>query len=229
MFIVVLRSPNVGKCGYIEKALKRDGVSTTFFVSDETSASHNTLEGASGLFITGDGYHTTDHDWAGRDLELVNQALWLDVPVLATGLGIFLLNQAFGGKSPRPIEGHVLNRGVEGKVPSLHTIYISPGSKSAAILGLGGFFKVNSRHTVGISDLQRSPRLLASAYSVVDGVIEGLESPEHSWVIGFQANIERQDEAPKSFRNIFLAFLDRVEGFSRDRPPLGQCIGVTSS
>lgn len=229
MFIVVLPSHNVGKCDYIERSLKKEGVATIFVVPDDTSVKHNPLESASGLFITGDGYHTADHGWGVRDLSLVNQALELDVPVLATGLGVFLLNQAFGGKFPRSVVGHAINQGVEGNATSLHTIYISPGSKSAAILGLGGFFKVNSRHAMGISELQRSPRLLASAYSVEDGVIEGLESPEHSWVIGFQANIERQNEAPKLFRNIFLAFLDRVEGFSRNRPTFSQRIGPTNS
>lgn len=217
MYIVVLYSHNAGKCGYIEKSLKKEGVAVTFGVPEGTGVDENSLERASGLVITGDGYDIAEHNWGVQGLRLVNQALCLDVPVLATGLGMFLLNQAFGGRAPLSIEGHAMQRGVEGKVPLLHTIYVSPGSKSAAILGLGGFFKVNSRHTVGISDLQRSPRLLASAYSVEDGVIEGLESPEHSWVIGFQANIERQDEAPKLFRNIFLAFLDRVEGFDRDR------------
>ena len=229
MIIVVLSSNNVGKGEYIPKPLKKDRVDLVPLNRDDAGGTHNPLEGAGGLFITGDGDHPSTSAWGAHDLSVINQALELDAPVLATGQGIFLLNQAFGGKSPKPLKGHSLNQGGAKDATSLHSIYLSPGSKSAAILGLGGFFKVNSRHMEGLLDLQRSPRLLASAYSVEDGVIEGLESPEHSWVIGFQANIERQQEAPRSFNNIFLAFLDRVEEFARDRSVPEHHIGMASS
>ena len=88
---------------------------------------------------------------------------------------------------------------------------MSPGSKSAAVLGIGGFFKVNSDHRYGINDIDRSRDLLASAYSVEDGVVEGLESPEHSWVLAFQTNLENLVESPMVFKNLFLGFIDRAK------------------
>ena len=229
MIIVVLSSNNAGKGEYIPEPLKKEGVDLVPLNHDDAGGTHNLVEGASGLFITGDGDHPSTSAWGAHDLSVINQALELDVPVLATGQGVFLLNQAFGGKSPKPRKGHFLSPGGVKDGASFHSIYLSPGSKSAAILGLGGFFKVNSRHMESLLDLQRSPRLLASAYSVEDGVIEGLESPEHSWVIGFQANIERQEEAPKSFNNIFLAFLDRVEEYASNRSVPEHHIGMASS
>ena len=48
---------------------------------------------------------------------------------------------------------------------------------------------------------------------VEDGLIEGLESPEHSWVIGFQCHPERQDEVPQLFGNLFLGLKERAETF----------------
>jgi gamma-glutamyl-gamma-aminobutyrate hydrolase PuuD len=48
---------------------------------------------------------------------------------------------------------------------------------------------------------------------VEDGLIEGLESPEHSWVIGLQCHPERQDEVPKMFANLFLGLHERAENF----------------
>ena len=55
---------------------------------------------------------------------------------------------------------------------------------------------------------------MTTAYSVDDGLIEGLESPEHSWVVGLQCHPERQDEVPRQFANLFAAFQDRAEIFA---------------
>jgi gamma-glutamyl-gamma-aminobutyrate hydrolase PuuD len=46
-----------------------------------------------------------------------------------------------------------------------------------------------------------------------DGIIEGLESPAHSWVIGLQCHPERQDEVPRNFANLFIGFLERAERY----------------
>ena len=53
--------------------------------------------------------------------------------------------------------------------------------------------------------------MLASAYAVEDGVVEGLESTQHDWVIGFQSNIELLMEGPRAFKNIFLGLKERSE------------------
>ena len=94
-----------------------------------------------------------------------------------------------------------------------HSIFLSPGSKLAAILGMGGFFRVNSLHHQGLREAQKAPRLLASAYCVEDGIIEGLESPDHRWVVGVQCHPERHDEVPKAFVNLFTAFVERAEAY----------------
>ncbi len=79
---------------------------------------------------------------------------------------------------------------------------------------MAGFFRVNSIHHQGLKEAQKSPRLMASAYGVDDGLIEGLESPEHSWVVGLQCHPERQDEVPGLFANLFTAFGERAEEFT---------------
>ena len=204
---------NGGNTQWIQRLFKREGVDLVL-AQPHGPGGRGLVERAGGLFITGDAEHTPASAWQSWTLGVISEALRLDMPVLASGQGMFPLNCAFGGKPPKVLGGH-LGDLAEGQGPATsHSIYLSPGSKSAAILGMGGFFKVNSRHREGLFDPQRSPRLLASAYSVEDGVVEGLESTEHSWVIGFQANIERQDEVPRSFGNIFLAFLERAEDFA---------------
>ena len=154
-----------------------------------------------------------------QGLDLLGWALKQDMPVLAIGSGMALVNEVLGGGSPQVLTSQHVDDEDGSLEFSHHSIYISPGSKLAAIIGMGGFFKVNSRHRRGLKDAQRSPRLLASAYSLLDGVIEGLESPEHSWIIGIQASIEHQEEVPKAFKNVFTAFLERAERYGAEKVP----------
>jgi putative glutamine amidotransferase len=154
------------------------------------------------------------------DLRLLRYALERDMPVLAIGRGMQLLNVAQGGQLIQDLPGH--QAGQEQKngrwEPLKHLIYLAPGAKAAAIIGSAGFFRVNSLHHQGLREAQRSPRLMSTAYSVEDGLIEGLESPEHSWVIALQCRPERQDEVPRSFASFFSALLERAEMYAEASP-----------
>ena len=184
------------------------------------------MEGVGGLLLSGgpdvdpEFYGATPDPDAGLymsrpldDLEfrLLEHALQRDMPVLAICRGMQVLNVAFGGQLIQDLPGHRAVREGDRWVSESHQIYLAPGAKAAPIIGSAGFFRVNSRHHQGVREPQKSPRLMATAYSVEDGYIEGLESPEHSWVIGLQCHPERQDEVPASFANLFKAFKDRAE------------------
>ena len=145
------------------------------------------------------------------DLRLLDFALDQDMPVLAICRGMQLLNVARGGQLIQDLPGHRAERHDGRLVPQTHTIFLAPGAKAAAVIGRAGFFRVNSLHHQGLNEAQRSPRLMTTAYSVEDGLVEALESPHHSWVIGFQCHPERQDEVPRSFANLFAAFVERAE------------------
>ena len=182
------------------------------------------LDGVSGLLLAGnidvgcgerllgDGPASVpDDDRQQMELGLLTSALDRDIPVLALSRGMQLLHLAFGGRPLAEVPGHQVDPQDGGSVSVRHMVYLSPGSKLAAILGMGGFFRVNSRHSFGVKEAQKSPRLLASAYSLDDGIIEGLESPEHDWVVGLQCCPERADEVPSTFKNLFVAFAERAE------------------
>ena len=148
------------------------------------------------------------------DLRLLNHALERDMPVLAICRGMQMLNVALGGKLIQDLPNHRAVEQEGGWVSAVHQIYLSPGSKSAAIIGMAGFFRVNSRHHQGLREAQRSPKLMTSAYGVEDGLVEGLESPNHRWVIGLQCHPERQDEVPRIFANLFEGFGERAANYA---------------
>ncbi len=150
------------------------------------------------------------------DLEFraLEYALSRDMPVLAICRGMQVLNVAFGGRLTQDLAGHRNEGTNESGEPATHLIYVAPGAKSAAVIGSAGFFKVNSYHHQGLTEAQRAPRLMSTAYSVEDGLVEGLESPEHSWVIGLQCHPERHDEVPRLFVNLFAGLHDRAEKFA---------------
>lgn len=145
------------------------------------------------------------------ELRILEYALDRDMPVLAICRGMQLLNVAFGGKLIQDLPDHKAANSNGHSESAYHQVYIAPGAKTAAVIGMAGIFKVNSRHHQGLKEAQRAPSLMTTAYEVEDGLIEGLESPEHSWVIGLQCHPERQDEVPKLFGNLFWGLHERAE------------------
>ena len=154
----------------------------------------------------------------GPSVALLEAALADDMPLLAVSGGMHALNVTVGGGPPVDAIGHAPDCQNWEKVSAYHRVYIAPGTKLAAVVGSGGFVRVNSRHRQGIKEAQKSPRLLASAYSLEDGIIEALESPEHRWVIGVQFRPELRGELPPHFDRLFQSLAERAGEFE-DRSP----------
>ncbi len=170
-----------------------------------------TVTGADGSFDQIDGLVVAAAPSAEGTREAVpgteaylTRALEGGLPVLATGEGLLTLNIVLGG-SVVEVDGHATDP--DGEEPAYHRIYIAPGGRLAAVVGSGGFVRVNSRHAHGIREAQKAPGLLATAYSLEDGVIEALESPEHRWVIGVQFDPQRRGELPPHFDRLFDALV----------------------
>ena len=211
---------------YSEAVVKAGG-SPLMLPPDETRPTDEILNGIAGLMLPGgpdidpaiygdsprpDANLEIDRQLDDLELSLIRAALSRDLPVLGICRGMQALNVALGGKLIQDLSGH---KGEEkdGREESVrHRIYISPGSKLAAILGSGGFVQVNSRHHQGLREPQKSRELMASAYSLDDGLIEGLESPGHRWVIGVQCHPEIVDEVPRQFQNLFLGLVEQAAG-----------------
>lgn len=145
------------------------------------------------------------------ELPILKAAIEADMPTLCICRGMQALNVVLGGTLIQHIEGHSSYEKDGALVSEYHRIYISPGSKLAAVVGSGGFVRVNSRHHQAIREAQKSPLLLASAYSLDDGYIEALESPRHRWLIGVQFHPEIRLENPPHFDRLFQSLVERAE------------------
>ena len=156
-----------------------------------------------GLLVCGGGRPQPDTGPQQGQVPLLKLALDADMPLLCTGWGMHALNDAQGGEPGRAIAGHSSAMEDGQELSGFHRIFISPGSKLAVAVGSGGFVRVNSRHDEGVGEAQKSDLLMTSAYSLEDGIIEALESPDHTWVLGVQFQPERRGEIPPHFDGLF--------------------------
>ena len=196
---------------YIE-AIERSGGEPRLIMPINCLSDQNWPAGIEGLLLCDSQEPYADGDFQMSDrsqsqASLLKMALKSDMPTLCVGSGMHSLNLVLGGKASRDVIGHGTDKSDDNSNSSYHRIYISPGSKLAAIVGSGGFVRVNSRHQQGLMEAQKSPRLIASAYSLEDGVIEAMESPEHRFVVAVQFHPERLLETPPHFERLFLSLV----------------------
>ena len=153
----------------------------------------------------------------GRDemeIEALRRAMDRDIPVLAICRGHQVLNVACGGGLLQHIESgeHRADFRTEGHPSRWHDLSIATGSKLEAVY-CANLLRVNSRHHQAVTREVLAPGLRAVAFAADHGgeLIEGLESPQHRWVVGVQWHPERPEAheavfAPESAR-LFAALL----------------------
>lgn len=149
------------------------------------------------------------------EFPVLRQALEWDLPVLAICRGMQVLNVALGGSLIQHVPGHKAELRDSQWVSVRHHVWIAPGSRLTAVLGAGGYVRVNSRHHQAVREAQKAPRLMASAYSPEDFLVEALESPSHRFVIGVQWHPEREKELPPHFQRLFLALVQEAKSFAK--------------
>mgnify|MGYP001418198137 CR=1 FL=1 len=212
---------------YIESIEKRGGTVLLIPPDDAPQDAASAIKSVGGLMFTGGEdidpieYDEQPDPDAGLQLSkerdaiefpLLREGLAHDVPILAICRGMQALNVVMGGKLLQDLPHHKMEPNEDGRmVPSSHRIFVSPGSKLAATTGSAGFVRVNSIHHQGVVESCKAPNLLATAYGIDDGIIEGLESPQHQWVIGVQCHPERENEVPSNWGFLFDALIERSE------------------
>jgi putative glutamine amidotransferase len=128
------------------------------------------------------------------DFLYANESLRRDAPVLAICLGLQEINVALGGSLHQHIEGH--EGGTE------HAVEVSK-SRLGDLVGRAP--SVNSYHHQSIHKLGKGLKATASA----DGVIEGIESENHRFVVGVQWHPERISSRPEQ-KKLFAAFVSEA-------------------
>ncbi len=124
------------------------------------------------------------------EMELLGEALELDLPVLAICRGLQVMNVFHDGTLVQHLDTveHHRRRGGDRSVPA-HDISIMPGSLLHSIAHAPEW-RVNSRHHQAIKQLGQGLRV--SGRDPFDGVIEAIERPDKRFVLGVQWHPENQ-------------------------------------
>ncbi len=157
---------------------------------------------------------TIDDDRDALELPLARAALEHDLPMLCVCRGIQLLNVAAGGTlwqdlSLAKVDPAVHNQ--DGWMETweiAHEAAVDSRSRLADVVGAGPI-GVNTFHHQAVDD--PAPRFTVTARAP-DGTIEGLESPDHRFVVGVQWHPERMVAHHPRQRALFERFVASARG-----------------
>jgi putative glutamine amidotransferase len=139
-------------------------------------------------------------DREASDFAALRAALALDLPVLAICCGAQELNVALGGS----LHQHVYDLpGVKAHSDGVRHEVAVEASKTLDILGTRRP-SVNSWHHQACHRIGRGLKVTAES---PDGLVEGVESERHRWVVGVQWHPERMGDDARQ-RRLFSAFVD---------------------
>ena len=144
------------------------------------------------------------------ELALIKEALEQDKPMICICRGMQILNVALGGTLYQDLQ---LNTGTTIDHPDyvsyltgFHDVKVETDSKLYGIFGKETMF-VNSLHHQGIKDLAPGLKVAATA---PDGLIEGVELPGKTYVVGYQWHPEMMP-ANEMYSKLFGALMDECK------------------
>ena len=206
---------------YPRAILEAGGTPVVLPIISSRSAIRNVLENLDGILVTGGNFDIHPRLYGeeplealgeikeGRtefELELISQTLERDLPLLGVCGGEQAINVALGGSLYQDIAtqvtGAVKHQQSALKEYAGHQVKIQPGTKLEQIVGCDTL-EVNTTHHQAVKRLGR--RLIANATSA-DGLIEGIESKDYSFVLGVQWHPESLVDRDIAQRRIYSFF-----------------------
>jgi putative glutamine amidotransferase len=212
---------------YID-ALENLGMTAILLTPAHTKASIEAiLEKCSGLLLSGGAdvdparygeepspaLGTVQPERDSMEFTALDRALQLDMPVFAICRGMQVLNVHLGGTLYQDLateyDGQQSHEQSSGWSSKSHDISVVSETQLHEIVGAATFCS-NSFHHQAVKAVAPGLRVTART---ADGLVEGVESESHAWVVGVQWHPERQD--PKAAetdadRRLFAAFRNAV-------------------
>jgi putative glutamine amidotransferase len=134
------------------------------------------------------------------EIAAVQQAVTLDLPVLAICRGHQILNVAMGGTLIQHLENYEVHR------DTMHDVQLTPGSLVAEAMGTTQPI-THSFHHQAIDTVAPSLTVVGH-YS--DGTIEAVQHTSATWVIGVQWHPEDTAETDSANQGLFNALVQRA-------------------
>lgn len=135
------------------------------------------------------------------DIHLFRASLKADKPILAICHGMQIMNVALGGTLiqdiPSQVPGSLLHRGEKDSVPARHKVTVEARSRLADIMKGMAEFEVSSTHHQAVKTLGKNLQISARS---LDGIVEGIELPDHPKAIGIQWHPEKDPHSEPSHR-----------------------------
>lgn len=144
------------------------------------------------------------------EILLTRWALEDDLPLLAICRGIQVLNVSLGGTLlqdiPTEVPGALVHQpgAAAPRARPQHPVSLLPGSRLAAALGTHDRLEVNSFHHQAVESPAPGLHIVAEA---PDGIVEGLECPDRSFVVGVQWHPEEMVATSPAQAALFEAFV----------------------
>jgi putative glutamine amidotransferase len=189
----------------------------------QTVRNPDSLEGLDGLVLTGGSdvnpklygekrireSEPPDDERDQLEWRLLEAALAADLPVLGICRGMQLFNVVHGGTLIQHLPSTDVHRqrpkdAEAGRHPAAHAVSVKANTLLARIIGAGDH-QVNSRHHQGVSPDRLGEGLIVSAIAP-DGVVEGLELPNATFVVAVQWHPEDRIAVSEADRKLFEAF-----------------------
>jgi putative glutamine amidotransferase len=207
---------------YVQAIEAAGGLPLILPITDSRKEIGRLLDLVDGLLLTGSGpdldpklYNETkryrfkvmSRERAGFELALAKQAWEREVPTLGICGGMQLLNVAAGGSLYQDLPGQlktlIKHQQQSYATESSHWVNVESGTRLRAI-ARAPRIRVNSSHHQSVKAV--GPDLVINARAT-DGVIEGIEAPDHPFLVGVQWHPEFLYTSDPISRKLFTTLL----------------------